>query len=151
MSYKKDTPNNASIGLAISLALTIILGLVLYYPYLDQVTHRIHTECMVSDCVRDSFCSWKTLFSCYHFNCTLVSGENETYSKIIHDYAYKLDQCINFTTVECNYDDRNIEESLTISFVFGYLTLLIVISVFLFVSFIETWRCIGTVVSSEDE
>lgn len=98
----------------ILLALCFSLGLVIRYPYANEVENNKNATCLVTNCVLEDLCSCgKCNCICYHFNATLFIDGN-TYTKIMRGMATSLKVCDGLNETECYYDSRHIEKSLSL-------------------------------------
>lgn len=108
----------ALVLLFVFIGISVALGLVIHFPYRDQLDHRVSAACLVVDCSVDKLCSCGKSVSCicFHFAYSLeLASDEKNYTKNAYTQSRNLRVCDDLihSQVACYYDNRSIQESLS--------------------------------------
>lgn len=85
------------------------LGVIIKFPYLDPLSHRVESVCLVTNCyIGEGYrCGHRNSKICYdtHYDYTL-SYNSTNYTKTFYGTTYNHGVCDN-AAVTCYYDDRD--------------------------------------------
>lgn len=90
------------------------LGLIIKFPYLDPLSHRVRETCIMTNCAIGDLVHCGKYSSCvsYHYDYTLMyNGTN--YTKTYYGITTDIKTCSYFYYIDCYYDDRDMIESFT--------------------------------------
>ena len=110
--------------IAIPIILMLLFGfglaLTIKYAYIDEIKHYYTATCQINTCTTTSktCCgSFRRCYMCYtadvNYTLNLLNNTNQSYSKIESKAVFNPNFC-DQNSLDCYYDDRNIEQSLTI-------------------------------------